>query len=435
VSKQIRLYYPFLPYPVIEGSYQVVFDQAQSLLRLGHQVELVVWKDSATARQEKQHDIQRLPLADRLRITPVGEPREAGSGARSATAPSRWRSGETLAQRGLRVVRSIVSPWASPEIFHYPADADPAVRLPGADIGIYHYSFAYPWLAQRPARPERRVIVHLHNLESELARIRAPGAGLGSLSATGWMHRLNSRKLRAHEVDLHRLADELWFVSATDRDLYAERIGSRHRLRLVPPTYDLCRAAERRRTWLAQPPDEPQVCLGFIGTMDFEPNRLSIEWIVEALAPALAQRRFAGKIVVVGRGIPDRLRAAGDRYGFFEWCGFLPSLEEFWARLSFLLVPHIRGSGIRTKLLESLTRGVPALANQPAVAALRADVQQLPLLFVADSAADWAAHILAEREPFRTRRDHADQDLRGTSLDGTAVYRFLDEVQITPPGG
>jgi glycosyltransferase involved in cell wall biosynthesis len=426
VSASIRVYFPFLPYPVIEGAYLVVFDQIRSLVRLGHRVELVTWLDPAASREEKLRRFRELPFADEVRMLTAGDTRHSRSGSGAPAAPTRWRSGETLATRTRRVVGSIFSRYASPEIFHYPVDADPAARLPEADLGIYHYSFAYPWLKRLPHRPERRVHVHFHNLESELARIRAPRSRGVALSPGGWLHRLNSRKLRAHEAELHGLADELWFVSPTDLDLYAETIGNRERLRLVPPTYDLESAAERKGAWLSRSTRKEELCLGFLGTLDFEPNRLSLQWIVEELAPLLAQRGFRGRIVVAGRGVPDALRAAGDRWGFFDWCGFLPDLEEFWVRLSFLLVPHVGGSGTRTKLLEALALGVPVLANGDAVSALRPDLRETPHLFVANSAAQWADRIVAEREPFRTRLEHAGHDLRGSSLDGEAVFRFLD---------
>jgi glycosyltransferase involved in cell wall biosynthesis len=422
-----RIYTPFFPFPFTEGSFPVIYDQARSLHELGWAVELVVWKDSPgeIARKLGAGD----GFLQELRITAA-----TGAGLRSGTA-GMWRDAvgstyepgdaqESKVARTLRVGRSLLSRWASPEMFHYPLEADFRAALPHADLGIYHYSFAYPWLRRAAGRREARVCVHLHNLESDLFTLRAERDESQSARLPAQLHRLNARKLAAHEAALHGLVDELWFLSAVDLERYAALTGRTAGLRFVPPTFDARLGHERRRDFETNGRGEAGVVAGFVGGGYFEPNRASIEWIITRLAPALQHRGFGGRVVIAGRGVPQPLIDAARQYPFLELPGFIPSLDGFWRDLSFFLIPHVCGSGVRIKLLEALVSGVPTLATHAAVAPLAEALRADPLLHVGDAAAEWAELLVRERAAFTSRRATTPSGLRA-ELSGAHVYSFL----------
>lgn len=102
-------------------------------------------------------------------------------------------------------------------------------------------------------------------------------------------------------------------------------------------------------------------------------------------------------------------------------------MEDFWAGLSHSLVPHLSGSGVRTKLLEALASGVPTLATPGAVSRLHPALRENPLLFCSESPDAWAERIVSSA-PFAERQAHLDDPLPAM-LDGEQVYRFLEDFQ------
>lgn len=381
---KIRIYFPSFPFPITEGAHLVVADQVRYFAAKGYDVELVCWRESRASIERKL--------------------------ARSAWPPgAKWtllEGGlETASGRFLRVTRSLTSDFSSPELVHYPPRLlEQVAHLDRADLAIYHYSYAYVWLSQRDRlAPESRRVVHFHNVESDLHLLRGGGP-------LGWIHRRNARKMQPHEAALGAYADELWFLSSRD----AKILGI-HSARVIPPTFDLALRARRRS------PGVERVLAGFIGGMNFKPNYESVSWILRELAPRLADGGFGGKLVFAGKEVPRDLYGLSKRYPFAEFKGFVENLDAFWAELSFLLVPHVVGSGVRTKILESIVSGVPVLTNSAGAASLPAGARENKLFICQDDPAEWARILLQESRPQVTRM-RLEPDSTCSALTAEEVY-------------
>lgn len=380
---KIRIYFPFFPFPVTEGAYMVVADQVRHFAARGHAVELVVWRETRASIEEKL--------------------------ARSAWPSSaRWvllgggRKERRISRLG-RVVRAVCTGQASPELFHYPPGMLEHVGQLGlADLAIYHYSYAYSWLGQPRRLPtEGRRVVHFHNIESDLHRLRG-----GIFSA---FHCANAWKLKDHEKRVTKLVDEAWFLSEVDaQDLKLPNS------RVVPPTVDVSVRPRRNRV------PAGGVSAGFIGGMQFMPNRESASWILSELAPRLAVGGFRGKLVFVGKAMPTSLRRIGSRFPFVEFRGFAADLDSFWGELSFLLAPQVVGSGVRTKIYESVAYGVPVLTNAAGAAPLPAALRNSRLIISRNDPNDWARVLLAEATAQETR----------ARLEGEPISRAITSDEV-----
>jgi glycosyltransferase involved in cell wall biosynthesis len=390
---KIRVYSPYFPFPVTEGSHHVVFEQLRALETARHDVELHCWKDSREALLRKQKALPADSFLRRLRLVHTPRP-----GLRGAL------------DRVTRIALSLLTGRASPEIYYYP------IGLRGPDTGpvdlaIYNFSFSHAFFKRRPRPPENRRVVYFHNLESELARERVAGSGLFGR----WLHARNARILERHEGELGALADETWFISPEDRDRYlALHPGAgANRVRLVPPGFD----PSVRRPGATSA--SPELVLGFLGRMDFMPNFDSAAWIVRRLAPRLRAAGFAGRLMFVGNGMPPELAAEAKAFPFVEVHGFLPSTETFWAELDVLLCPHVSGSGVRIKVLEALARGVCAYTTPGGAARLHPELQSHPDLFVSEDDALWARRLAQQ-----PKRGAAPPALP-PALNSHEIYRFI----------
>ena len=178
-----------MPYPITEGAYRVIFDQAFSLLALGHEVELVTWKNS------------RKEFEERARLWKEKWP-----------TPQFRYLGPHADARTWRVLSSCWSEEASPENYYYPKSVLKALNQliearetsafrPGfmasapCDLAIYHYSFAHLWLKAPELLPsEKRRVVHFHNLESELSFLQQQNSRALPRFLQRLIHRKNFEK-------------------------------------------------------------------------------------------------------------------------------------------------------------------------------------------------------------------------------------------------
>ncbi len=383
---KIRIYSPYSPFPVQDGASQVIADQVRALHELGHEVELVTWKEEGA------------------RPSPAEGTTKTAWGTHT-----HWRSPE--ASRLTRVISSLFGPFASPELHYYAPSADRRHELGLADLGIYHYGFSYPWLRGQGRKAEQRQVVHFHNLEHELFRLRADAE---SNPAFRYVHDRNAKILLSHQKELGALVDDLWFLSSPD--LTGFGTGSKAMRVLVPPTYDL----KATRT----PPAEHSstYTLGFVGRLDFVPNADSARWIVEELCPLLSKGGFAGTVRIIGKNASPNLIEAARAFPFVRVEGFVEDLASFWSELDLMLVPHLSGSGSRIKLLDALARGVPALTNDAGKDRVPPEVRPDARLFTRETPEEWASFILGSQAEIRRLRHSPDAPPPAAGLEGRHVY-------------
>lgn len=396
---QIRIYTPFFPFPPRSGASHVIYEQARRYSASGIQTELVFWKDSAREVARRLGEPHFKGFDPGLLLTSLLQPDLRRLSPAEWVQKAEWASeppaerAETPApgarSRILRTTGSLLSSLSSTELYHYPLELDRRAGLSPASLAIYHYSFAYAWLASQPdavKKLERAQVVHFHNLESELAALRARSGPWSELP----IHQLNAAKLFRHERALAELVPELWFLSPADLNSYARR-APQAPVKLVPPEFDpdlkTYREGRRRESGTSQG------TVGFIGALDFKPNQDSLKWLIESVFPLLGRQDSPGRVLIAGRGAPEPLREAAQRFPFVDWLGFLPDAEEFWSRISLLLSPHVSGSGTRIKCLEALASGLPALSNTAGAELLSSETRRSPLLIVKDDPVEWAQAI------------------------------------------
>lgn len=408
-QKKIRVYCPFMPYPMTEGAYQIMNDQIR-VLSERNDVELVIWKENALQIAQKLNGFD--PFEGRVKIICWG----LESAAKESTP-----------QRILRTLKSLLSAAPSPAEYYYPKSLDRRQQLGPCELAIYHYTYAWSWLSDQKITGESCQVIHLHNIESDLFDLRAQKETQPGIS---WIHKLNARKLRKIENRLVQYADQFWFVSQADREAYCLRYPMPpEKTKIRVPSYD-SRMFDQRilnfRNWLEARSKanvlEP-VRLGFVGTLDFDPNIMSLNWILDEVCPKLESAGWTGEITVVGRNAsPSQIQKMA-KYPFVKYLGFVKNMESFWQELSCFLVPHIEGSGVRVKLLDALASGVPVLANTAALDRIDSALLDDNLIAVADAPEAWTQKILS----LRNHELRQSQLLRRMpeSLTGESVYGDL----------
>jgi polysaccharide biosynthesis protein PslH len=192
----------------------------------------------------------------------------------------------------------------------------------------------------------RPFIYNGHNVESDL-RSRVGDRDVGS-----------ARVLRRFEERLLRVAAQSWMVSERDMALAAELCPSAP-LRLVPNAVDVA-AIEP----LA--PDPAAQRAVFVGSLDYEPNRRAIRFLIDDVMPRVWERLPEARLRVAGRGAGERIESS-ER---IEALGFVEHIRDAYVGASCVVIPLLEGGGSPLKFVEALAYGLPVVATPFAAAGL-----------------------------------------------------------------
>ena len=135
---------------------------------------------------------------------------------------------------------------------------------------------------------------------------------------------------------------------------------------------------------------EPLTML-FLGSFRHGPNRVALDWFVGEVLPRIVARRPEARLVVVGSDAPPRPPYA-DRAPGIEIRGFVEDIREPLARYAVFVCPVLSGSGVRVKLLEAFSSGIPVVSTRIGAEGLARKDTEFCLL--ADQAAAFAEKVL-----------------------------------------
>ena len=108
------------------------------------------------------------------------------------------------------------------------------------------------------------------------------------------------------------------------------------------------------------PLDDPPVA-GLIGTGAWPPTHSAFDRLLNRVWPLVRRLAPDARLVVAGRSLG--FLEGRDLGPGVELMGEVPSSREFLRRLSVLLFPLERGSGMKVKALEAIASGVPVVTT------------------------------------------------------------------------
>jgi glycosyltransferase involved in cell wall biosynthesis len=104
----------------------------------------------------------------------------------------------------------------------------------------------------------------------------------------------------------------------------------------------------------------------FVGTFLHEPNRRAVRWLLESILP----RVRGGRFVIVGEGLSaDILRLISQLCEanpalYIEYLGHVPDLRDTYLASRFSIAPLQYGAGVKGKVVEALSYGLPVIGTQ-----------------------------------------------------------------------
>ena len=136
-------------------------------------------------------------------------------------------------------------------------------------------------------------------------------------------------------------------------------------------------------------PQAPRVL--FVGFLPHTPNEEGLRWFLDAVWPQVQRAEPGARLTVIGAGASNALLGHMHDSGA-EYRGFVEDLRAVYAESRVYVVPIFTGGGIRTKILEAMTAGVPVVASSFAPFGL--GTEEGKHLLISDAPAVFAQQIL-----------------------------------------
>lgn len=231
------------------------------------------------------------------------------------------------------------------------------------------------------------VVLRAHNVEYLIWQRLAAGS---KNPIKAWYLRLQAQRLQAFETKLWQQVDGIAAISHID----AQFIGQHTQKPVISVPTGIALggypALQRR--------DLRTDRLGFLGSMDWQPNQEAVRWFVQTIWPKLQTEFPSTSVTFAGKNFPAKLRNLAKNQLFMQ--GEVADANAFMLQHPIFIVPMRSGSGIRIKLLEAMALGLPIISTTLGAEGLPVEDQKHLLL--ADDAAGFAKalHRLQKDEDF-----------------------------------
>jgi glycosyltransferase involved in cell wall biosynthesis len=233
--------------------------------------------------------------------------------------------------------------------------------------------------------PNRRWILYMEDLFSRRER---PLARPHSMRAA--FHSLEQRLVERREQRLARTVDRVCLVNPAEAsDLAAEvaeaEVWETPPCIATPPARRQPRAAARG----------PFVILGALHSAA---NVVAVQDFLAEAMPRIAREMPDARVVIVGKGAPDQLKALAARWKpHIELVGFVPQLGALLEGAAAMIVPMRIGSGVKLKVLEALAHGLPLITTEKGIESIPVEPGVHGL--VSDDIAEFPAFMRTLQDP------------------------------------
>lgn len=157
-------------------------------------------------------------------------------------------------------------------------------------------------------------------------------------------------RCKAAEIAALKICDIVITLNYDYRfELLEEGISERQILRFVPFFHNLadCRWKGNSRDIL------------FFGDMSRGENERSVFWFIDNVMPLIAEQDV--RFVIMGANPSERLISKANQRIIVT--GFVDSLNQYFERCMCFVAPLVLGAGIKIKVLEAMSSGIPVLTN------------------------------------------------------------------------
>jgi glycosyltransferase involved in cell wall biosynthesis len=197
------------------------------------------------------------------------------------------------------------------------------------------------------------------------------------------------RLLKRYEGEMCRVFDAVTAVSEEDRQSLCEA-GAREDITVIPIAIDTDEQAQ-----IAREPEGPHIV--HIGTMYWPPNIDGINWFLDEIYPRIKAQVPTVRCTLIGARPPASIVERTQTDPSLTVTGYVDDPLPYLARSSMMVIPLRAGGGMRVKILNALSQGIPMVSTTVGCEGIA--VKNGEDILVADDVgtfADATAHLLTD---------------------------------------
>lgn len=213
---------------------------------------------------------------------------------------------------------------------------------------------------------------------------------------------LEAKNAYQREIQIAQEAQAVALTGKEEAQILAERAGVK--------VYDLPMAVAQGE--LISAGNNPANQLVFLGAMHYSPNLGALRYFRDQVLPVLQERGRSLELTIIGKIDPKVQAEFAGSPIFFK--GYVDDLQAELSKYRIFISPVQSGTGIKTKVLDAFSIGLPVVASPLGVAGIPRSDEEAYL--VGETPAELASYI----------EELMDQPERANQI-GAAGYRLLGE--------
>lgn len=345
---------PQLPYPPISGGRIKTLSTIRALINLGYSVILFSFIENENERKYIS-DLKRLGISKII------------------TVHNKEISEKSRLKQLLRIIKSFFThkPYGVLRYSNKELSLEISKFLKNNEIDIFWVNFLY--MAQYlPINFKGLKVLESHDVESELYK---SGFKKGMYIHLRLLHLYEWTKYSIYEKIIYKKFKIIFCMSNRDKNLL-EKITGRNDIIVLPPDIKLKKTNQI---------EKKQNTLLFTGALFWYPNRDGITWFIKKVFPLIIKKIPTIKLWVIGKYSPNfkPIRLDG-----IEYLGFIEEIKPYMEKAMVLIAPIRYGTGLRIKIIEAMSYGLPVVTTAEGANGL--DVTDGQELFIAKNEKEFA---------------------------------------------
>ena len=340
--KKLLFVLPWLPYPLSAGGNQAMYNNINAVK---NDFEVIITYCVSSRCQNEQNRKKMEQCLGNVKIVPfIYNPYEKFSSQVTRKIESVVEKVRSKIE-GFDYKCSKMSEVFSVKLGEFASFIASYVEQNNVDIVQLEMCSCLPYALCLPPHV-KKIFVH-HELRYVANELRVQSAGITPV------RQANFELAKILEIGLLNKCDAVVTLSDTDRQkLISEGVNA--------PIYTSF-AVVNTETTSCNPNDVNNV-LSFIGPATHSPNYVGIKWFLENCWDALLSSDPSYRLKIIGKWSEERRKELLSTYRNIDFAGFVPDLAESLNN-TVMIVPITIGSGIRMKILEASSLGVPFVST------------------------------------------------------------------------
>jgi glycosyltransferase involved in cell wall biosynthesis len=237
-----------------------------------------------------------------------------------------------------------ISRFDSPD-FH----ADLSAKLSAEDFThvVLESLYLTPYISTIRNHSKAKIIVRTHNVEHQIWEQYAVNT---FNPIKKWYLKRLACAMKTAEISKLKEVDLLATISNTDAETF-RNLGIKTPMVTIPVAMEV----QSKKTTFSTD------SIFFLGSMNWQPNSEAVDWLVSSIFPAL--KKVIPEVCLNLAGSFMNGKFPSDKNKEIRNHGFVENSTEFMLTNGILVLPIQSGSGVRMKLLEALSLGIPVVTT------------------------------------------------------------------------